>query len=130
MPVEGLPGVKVATIEAPGRTLCIVAISGLGNADPVIKRLIAGDDMGFDLVEIMACPGGCINGAGHPKPLHQGEEGLRSMVLANIDADALASLGGGASGVAAAVGTAGASGAPQTLLAQGTVGGECRGGNC
>lgn len=168
VPVEGFQGVKVATVEAPGRTLRIAAISGLGNADPVIKRLIAGDDMGFDLVEIMACPGGCINGAGHPKPLHQGEEGLRSMVLSNIDADAalkdshnnpdilrlyedfygepnshlahellhtsykpfrpdaLASLGSGAGGVAGGAGAA----APQTLLAQGNVGGECCGGNC
>ncbi len=87
-PVEGLPYVKVAQIEAPGRTLRIAAISGLGNADPVIRRLLAGDDMGFDLVEIMACPGGCINGAGHPKPEHQGESQLREMILSNIDADA------------------------------------------
>ncbi|HZJ39770.1 MAG TPA: [FeFe] hydrogenase, group A, partial [Demequina sp.] len=84
---EDLPGVKVAEVEAPGRTLRIAAISGLGNADPVIKRLIAGDDMGFDLVEIMACPGGCINGAGHPKPKSQSESGLKTMILSNIDED-------------------------------------------
>lgn len=87
-PVGGLPYVKVATVHAPDRTLRIAAISGLGNADPVIRRLLAGDDMGFDLVEIMACPGGCINGAGHPKPEHQGESAMREMVLASIDATA------------------------------------------
>jgi len=85
--VEDLPGVKVAEVEAPGRTLRVAAISGLGNADPVIKRLLAGNDMGFDLVEIMACPGGCINGAGHPKPKIQSESGLKTMVLSNIDED-------------------------------------------
>ncbi len=88
VPVENFPGVKVATVEAPGRTLRIAAISGLGNADAVIKKLLnEGDSMGFDLVEIMACPGGCINGAGHPKPKHQSETGLKSMVLSNIDSD-------------------------------------------
>jgi formate dehydrogenase major subunit len=88
VPVEDFPGVKVATIEAPGKTLRIAAISGLGNADKVIKRLLNdGDDMGFDLVEIMACPGGCINGAGHPKPKSQGETGIKTMILSNIDED-------------------------------------------
>ncbi len=87
VPVEGHPYVRVATVEAPGRTLRVAAISGLGNADPIIQKLLAGDDMGFDLVEIMACPGGCINGAGHPKPLHQGESGLRELVLSTIDQD-------------------------------------------
>ena len=88
VPVEDYPGVKVATVEAPGRTLRIAAISGLGNADKVIKRLLNdGDDMGFDLVEIMACPGGCINGAGHPKPKSQSETGLKTMILSNIDDD-------------------------------------------
>jgi len=54
----------------------------------VIKRLLDdGDDMGFDLVEIMACPGGCINGAGHPKPKSQGETGIKTMILSNIDED-------------------------------------------
>ncbi len=86
--VEGYEGVKVATVEAPGRPLRIAAISGLGNADAVIKRLLNdGDSMGFDLVEIMACPGGCINGAGHPKPKSQSETGLKTMVLSNIDDD-------------------------------------------
>ncbi len=88
VPVDGFEGVKVATVEAPGRTLRIAAISGLGNADAVIRRLLDGDDMGFDLVEIMACPGGCINGAGHPKPQHQGESHIREMVLSNIDHEA------------------------------------------
>ncbi len=88
VPVENYPGVKVATVEAPGRTLRIAAISGLGNADAVIKKLLnEGDNMQFDLVEIMACPGGCINGAGHPKPEQSDESASKELILSNIDAD-------------------------------------------
>jgi formate dehydrogenase major subunit len=84
-PVAGLPGVKSASVVAAGRTLRVAAISGLGNAEPVIKRIIAGEDLGFDMVEIMACPGGCVQGAGHPIPEKVGELAARERVLSNID---------------------------------------------
>jgi formate dehydrogenase major subunit len=37
------------------------------------------------MVEIMACPGGCVQGAGHPVPDRVGELAARERVLANID---------------------------------------------
>ena len=40
-------------------------MSGLGNARKVIERIKSGE-ASYDLVEVMACPGGCINGAGQP----------------------------------------------------------------
>jgi len=46
---------------------------------------VAGEDVGYDLVEVMACPGGCINGAGHPVPDRVGEMAARQKVLVNID---------------------------------------------
>ena len=39
-------------------------VSGLGNANKLIKRIKEGEH--FDLVEVMACPGGCVSGAGQP----------------------------------------------------------------
>ena len=48
-------------------------------------RSIAGEDVGYDLVEIMACPGGCIGGAGNPVPEHVGELAARQQVLISID---------------------------------------------
>ena len=84
-PVEGLAGVKAATVTAGGRTLRVAAISGLGNVEPIVQRVLNGEDLGFDLVEVMACPGGCVHGAGHPVPDRVGEMAAREKVLASID---------------------------------------------
>jgi len=40
-------------------------VSGLKNADDLVKRMKAGEAH-YDFVEVMACPGGCISGAGQP----------------------------------------------------------------
>ena len=50
-----------------------------------MRRIIAGEDPGYDLVEVMACPGGCINGAGHPVPDTVHQIGQRQKVLVDID---------------------------------------------
>lgn len=62
--VRGLEGVKETTIDYGGTELKIAVVSGLKNADNLIRRIKAGEH--YDLVEVMACPGGCINGAGQP----------------------------------------------------------------
>jgi NADP-reducing hydrogenase subunit HndD len=46
-------------------TLRVAVCSGLGNAKQLIKKLMTGD-VTYDFVEVMACPGGCINGGGQP----------------------------------------------------------------
>lgn len=46
------------------RKLRVAVTSGLRNAESVIERIKAGEH--FDLVEVMACPGGCVCGAGQP----------------------------------------------------------------
>ncbi|MCL2736515.1 MAG: [FeFe] hydrogenase, group A [Propionibacteriaceae bacterium] len=83
--VAGFSGVREATITAGQRTVRVAAISGLANAEPLVKRIIAGDNVGYDLIEIMACPGGCIAGAGNPAPDRVGELGRRQRVLIDID---------------------------------------------
>jgi len=83
--VRGFEGVKEATVTAGDRDVRIAAISGLGNAEPLVKRIIAGEDVGYDMVEIMACPGGCIAGAGNPAPERVDELKARQKVLLNID---------------------------------------------
>jgi len=84
-PVAGFTGVKSATVVANGRPLTVAAISGLGNVEPLVKKLLAGEDLGFDLIEVMACPGGCVQGAGHPVPELAGVMAAREQVLNNID---------------------------------------------
>jgi formate dehydrogenase major subunit len=83
--LRGFEGVKTSTYVAGGTTVRVAVISGFTNAEPLIKRVIAGEDVGFDLIEIMACPGGCINGAGHPVATATGEMIARQNVLVNID---------------------------------------------
>ena len=83
--VRGLEGLKEATVTAGGATVRVAVISGLNNAEPLVRRIIAGEDVGYDLVEVMACPGGCVNGAGHPMPTVVGETATRQKVLVDID---------------------------------------------
>lgn len=83
--VRGMAGVKEATITAADTTVRVAVISGLGNALPLVERVAAGEDVGYDLVEIMACPGGCIDGAGNPAPAKVGELRARTQVLFDID---------------------------------------------
>ena len=64
--VRGLDGVKEAKVEvAPGMTVNVAIASGLGNARKVLD-MVRADRNRFQAIEIMACPGGCINGGGQP----------------------------------------------------------------
>lgn len=83
--IRGFEGLKEATIEAGGVKVRVAVISGLNNAEPIIKKIIRGVDVGYDLIEVMACPGGCIDGAGHPVPEKFDALAKRQKVLVDID---------------------------------------------
>ncbi|MDD5922907.1 MAG: [FeFe] hydrogenase, group A, partial [Eubacteriales bacterium] len=57
--VRGLEGVKETYIQLGDRELHIGVVSGLKNASDLIEQIKSGEKK-FDLVEVMACPGGCI----------------------------------------------------------------------
>ena len=80
--IRGLEGVKEVNIPFGEKTLHIGVVSGLGNAEKLIERIKAGEH--FDFIEVMACPGGCINGAGQPF-VHSAEKEARSHGLYNAD---------------------------------------------
>lgn len=63
--VRGMQGVKATEIDLDGRTVRVGIVSGLGNADELIHKIKSGEEH-FDFVEVMACPYGCIAGAGQP----------------------------------------------------------------
>ena len=63
--VRGLEGVKAAYITLGDTALRVAVVSGLGNADALIEKIKSGEEH-FDFVEVMACPMGCIGGAGQP----------------------------------------------------------------
>jgi formate dehydrogenase major subunit len=83
--VRGFEGVKEATVEANETKVRVAVISGLNNAEPIIEKIIQGVGVGYDLIEVMACPGGCICGAGHPVPEKIDALEKRQKVLVNID---------------------------------------------
>ncbi len=66
MGVRGLSGVKVTEVPFGGASLKFAMVSGLANTSKLIERIKAGEH--YDLVEVMACPGGCICGGGQPRP--------------------------------------------------------------
>ena len=63
--VRGMEGVKEFAIPYGEKQVRIAVVSGLGNADRLIQKMKAGE-VSYDMVEVMACPGGCISGAGQP----------------------------------------------------------------
>ncbi|MCC8058375.1 [FeFe] hydrogenase, group A [Cloacibacillus sp.] len=69
--VRGGDGIKSATVKYGDRELKIAVVSGLGNAHELIKRIKEGEH--YDFVEVMACPGGCVCGAGQPFILREGK---------------------------------------------------------
>ncbi|MBS6444178.1 MAG: [FeFe] hydrogenase, group A [Ruminococcus sp.] len=80
--VRGLEGVKEFTVPFGDTELKIACVSGLKNANDIIQRVKNGEH--FDLIEIMACPNGCINGAGQPVAKAK-ERKKRSAELYNND---------------------------------------------
>ena len=84
--VRGLEAVKEATVEADGRIISIAVVHGLKDADMLIKQIKNGEKY-YDLVEVMACKGGCIAGGGQPVPrmITKETRAMRASGLYNID---------------------------------------------
>ena len=61
---RGDEGIKEFDVEYGDKILKLAVVSGLGNADKILNRIKDGEH--FDFIEIMACPGGCVNGGGQP----------------------------------------------------------------
>ena len=65
MAVRGTQGIREASVDINGRTVRVAALSGLGNARKVLEKIVKGEEH-YDIIEIMACPSGCVNGGGQP----------------------------------------------------------------
>ncbi len=63
--VRGEEGIREAKLTVAGSEFTLAIVSGLGNARRVLENIKSGE-VHYDLVEVMACPGGCIGGAGQP----------------------------------------------------------------
>ncbi|MDJ0766398.1 MAG: NADH-dependent [FeFe] hydrogenase, group A6 [Myxococcota bacterium] len=65
--VRGVVGLKKAEIDIGDQTLRVAVANGLINAKRVLDE-VSEDREKYHIVEIMACPGGCIGGGGQPYP--------------------------------------------------------------
>ncbi len=71
--VRGMSGVKETSITVNDKELKIAVVSGLKNADDLVKKIKSGE-VHYDFIEVMACPGGCVGGAGQPFTMFEGKQ--------------------------------------------------------
>lgn len=63
--VRGTDGIKEATYNVAGMDVKVAVASGLSNAAKVLDKVKSGE-ADYHFIEIMCCPGGCVNGGGQP----------------------------------------------------------------
>ena len=64
--VRGMNGIKEASLEISGNIINVAVVHSLSNAKILLDEIKDGKSK-YDFIEVMACPLGCINGAGQPK---------------------------------------------------------------
>ena len=63
--VRGVEGIKEANVKIGDKVIKAAVAHGLGNARKILEKVKA-KEADYDFIEIMACPGGCVNGGGQP----------------------------------------------------------------
>ena len=71
--LRGLEGIRDAWVDFNGTPIHIGIAHGLKNARTLLERVRKGEEQ-FHAIEVMACPGGCIGGAG--QPYHHGDSSI------------------------------------------------------
>lgn len=82
--VRGEEGLKEVEFAYNGRTIRAAVVSGLGNANSLMKRIQKGE-VQYDFVEVMACRRGCIMGGGQPVPVDPESRIARSKGIYDTD---------------------------------------------
>ena len=65
LPVRGFEAVREATLDIKGTKVRIAVTSGMVNAKKLLEQIKDGTSP-YDFIEVMGCPGGCVNGGGQP----------------------------------------------------------------
>lgn len=82
--LRGLKAKKEVKIKVGKMMLNVAAVSGLSNVKALCDDIAAGRE-DFNIIEVMACPNGCINGGG--QKLNSDEKNLKSRMKALYDID-------------------------------------------
>ena len=85
--IRGLKGCKELHTRIGKLEIGAAVVSGLGNARKILDEIVGGRrDLHF--IEVMTCPGGCINGGGQPLGADLDAVRARMQALYQIDRDA------------------------------------------
>ncbi|MAT57660.1 MAG: ferredoxin [Ignavibacteriae bacterium] len=82
--VRGVDSTREATVLLNGNEVKIAIVSGLKNAKTLLDKIKSGEAK-YDMIEVMACPGGCIGGAGQPVSFEESIKQKRTEALYNTD---------------------------------------------
>jgi len=89
--VRGMQGVKEAEYDVKGLKVKVAVVSGLKNAKDLCDKVRNGQ-ADYQFIEVMSCPGGCVNGGGQPfvdafKRSEMDYKGMRAKGLYDTDAN-------------------------------------------
>ncbi len=89
--VRGTEGIKEATYKVAGMDVKVAVASGLSNARKLLN-MVKNGEADYHFIEIMGCPGGCVNGGGQPQQPGNVRNttdirALRAKVLYDLDKD-------------------------------------------
>lgn len=82
--VRGSKGLKEAVVTRDGKEIRVAVVHGLKNAR-VLLEMVKEGKAEYHLVEVMACPGGCVGGAGQPVPADARTREERAKGLYGLD---------------------------------------------
>lgn len=85
--IRGNRDIKESTLKIGDLELNVAVVNGIGNVETMIKKINEGEKK-YHFIEVMACPGGCINGGG--QPIHQKTENVIKRIKALYEIDRLA----------------------------------------
>lgn len=77
--IRGKDGIKEASIKINDLEVNVAVVNGIGHIAKIFDQIEKGESK-YHLIEVMACPGGCINGGG--QPIHQKPEKLKKRIEA------------------------------------------------
>ncbi len=63
--IRGFKGIKEATVKMGDKEVRVAVAHGIGNANAILD-IVKRDPSRYHFIEVMSCPGGCINGGGQP----------------------------------------------------------------
>jgi iron-only hydrogenase group A len=82
--IRGFDGIKELTVNINGTDFNFAVVNGIGNVTKVLDEVEQGTCK-YHFIEVMACPGGCINGGG--QPIHQKPEKVIKRIKALYEID-------------------------------------------